>query len=154
MSHRRLVLIVVALLFAMPPLNAHAAPAPNPTRATVRVAEGYYPVTGAWGPYTYASEPCAVTVTKIGKVSAHDALAAARAARCVSSYKVIKKPPYGNYLLCVEARCETVGFYWAIYRNGTLTCAGLDDIEVKAKDQIAFSYEPYPTALALASCGS
>lgn len=151
MSRRRLVLSVVVLLLAVPSLPAHASPAP--VRATVRVAEGYYPVTGAWGPYTYASEPCAVTVAKAGKVSAHDALAAARASRCVSSYKVIKKPPYGNYLLCVEARCEAVGFYWAIYRNGTLTCAGLDDVEVKAKDEIAFSYEPYPTALALASCG-
>lgn len=143
----------LVLLASLPLALVGIAPAraAAPVHATVRVSEGYYPVTGAWGPYTYSSEPCAITVRK-PKVSAHDALATAKAIRCVSSYRTIKKPPYGSYLLCVEARCEAVGFYWAIYKNGALTCEGLDDIPVGPKDEITFSYEPYPTALALAEC--
>jgi hypothetical protein len=150
MSPRHLFVAAVALLVAAPAMPARAAAAR--TLATVRVAEGYYPLSGTSGSYTYASEPCAVTVAKDGKVSAHDALAAATAARCVSSYKVVRTPPSGSYLVCVEGRCESLGFYWAIYRNGELTCEGIDDILVRSKDEITFSYEPYPTALALAAC--
>lgn len=45
-------------------------------------------------------------------------------------------------------RCEALGYYSAIHRNGVLSCDGLDDILVTAKEEITRSSEPYSTALA------
>ena len=142
--------VVVAVLFvaiAAPPALAR----PQPVYATARVSEGYYPVTGDT-PYAYTSEPCALVIRASRDVTAYDVLVAATRRGCISSYDVVDSPPYGRYLRCVEGRCEATGFYWAIYRNGELDCGGLDATVVTTKDEITFSYEPYPTALALATC--
>ncbi|HVM51750.1 MAG TPA: hypothetical protein VM262_01010 [Acidimicrobiales bacterium] len=147
LAHRLTIAVVVLCATAVPTALAGE---PATVHATVRVAEGFYPVTGDT-PYQYASEPCAISITLPRKVSAHDALATARGARCVSSYEVDVSSG-AAYLVCVEGRCEDLGYYWAIYRNGSLTCEGLDEILVSDTDEITFSYEPYPTALALASC--
>ena len=147
---RRLVFVALPLAALLVPASTVAKPRPA-RAATVRVTEGYYPVTGDAGPYVYASEPCSVSLRRRGTTSAYDLLAAATANGCVSSFEA-DETPTGHYLRCVEGRCEDLGFYWAIYENGTLTCAGLDDVVVDEGDELTFSYESYPTALALATC--
>ena len=147
---RRLLLAALPLAALLGPNVALARPKPPPT-ATVRVAEGYEPVTSRTGPYTYRSEDCQVTLHRRGATSAYDVLVTATTKRCVSSFEA-DETPNGHYLRCVEGRCESTGFYWAIYENGALTCAGLDDVVVREGDEVTFSYESYPTALALATC--
>ena len=149
MSARRIVRLL-ALVAASCLLVSPAAAAPKRTDATLRVAEGYYPYTGSQ-PYTYASEPCAVRLKTLS-ATAHDVLIAAHAAGCVSSYELVEDPSYGSYVRCVEGRCESTGFYWAIYVNATLACEGIDGIAVGPGDEVTFSYEAYPTALLLATC--
>lgn len=144
---RTLVVVAVAIMAVALPHPAAAAPT---VAATIRVAEGYYPAAGTTAPYTYRSEPCAVNIP-LRAATAYGLLVAARANRCISSFEADLQPT-GHYLRCVEARCERLGFYWAIYLNGALTCAGVDAVPVKPKDEVAFSYEPYATALALATC--
>lgn len=80
------------------------------------------------------------------------ALRSADAQGCISSFTIEGDDESGHYLTCIDDRCEALGFYWAIYQNGELTCVGLDDIRLKPKDELAFSYESYPTALALVGC--
>ena len=144
------IFVAAAALATIAVLPTAGASASASQLATVRVSEGYYPVTGT-GPYTSTSEPCGIGVRK-RSVNALAALAAATRRGCVSSYRV-SDTPSGHYLECVDGRCETTGFYWAIYRNGSLTCEGIDDVPVQPGDEITFSYEAYPTALALATCG-
>ena len=145
---------VIALTVSVVPHAGLAAPADRSSKAptaTVRVAEGFYPVTGDAGPYVATTEPCPVRLARRGLTTALDALEAARQERCVSSY-VVEETDAGPYLRCVNGRCEDLGFYWAVYRNRTLTCEGIGDVVLAAGDELTLSYETYPTALALASC--
>jgi hypothetical protein len=114
------------------------------------VAEGYYPQASSTGSVFYASEPCMIRVPA-DKANAYQALLAGRSNRCITSF-VAAKTPAGHYLTCVNARCEDLGFYWAVYRNGELACTGIDELALRPGDEVAFSWEAYPTALALASC--
>jgi hypothetical protein len=125
-------------------------PAHNVVDATVRVAEGYYPTSGSTGSVFYASEPCAVRLRAVVP-NAYEALIAAKGNHCISSF-VATQTPDGHYLTCVNGRCESPGFYWAIYRNGELTCTGIDEVVLQNQDEVAFSWEAYPTAAALATC--
>ncbi len=130
------------------------AAAPGPSRivvdATVRIAEGYYPSADSTAPVIYRSEPCAVRL-RSAVPNAYDALLAARANRCISSFDATQTPD-GHYLTCVEGRCESPGFYWAVYLNGALTCVGVDEVVLTQGDEVAFSYESYATAAFLVGC--
>jgi hypothetical protein len=154
MSSRRSasLVAVVALLSIGAGVHTPASAAPKRVDAQLRVAEGYYPATRSQ-PYTYTSEACQVTVRE-RVATAHDVLEAGFRARCISSYELVEDPSYGSYVRCIEGRCEATGFYWAVYRNAALACEGIDAIEVRPGDEITFSYEAYPTALVLATCGS
>ena len=145
--------VAACAVFAQPSANAASSDrSPNGrSTAMVRVAEGYYPVTRAAGPYVAASEPCSVRLHRRGGTTALDALEMARERGCVSSY-VVEQTAAGPYLRCVNGRCEAVGFYWAIYLNAVLTCDGIGDIVLARDDELTLSFEAYPTALALVSC--
>ena len=143
----------VALALAVPH-GGHAALAGRGAHAgaaSVRVSEGFYPVTRDAGPYVATSEPCPISLARRSPTTALDALESARRQRCVSSY-VVETTAAGPYLTCVNGRCEATGFYWAIYLNGALTCGGLGDVVLAPGDELTFSFESYPTALALATC--
>lgn len=140
-------LLGLAIGLAIGTYPATAAPVP----LTVRVGEGYYPQADTTAPYTYVSPPCAISAAG-PRPSGMAALLAAETHNCVSSFTVEGDDEAGHYLTCIDDRCEALGFYWAIYQNGKLTCVGLDDIRLEPKDELAFSYEPYPTALDLATC--
>ena len=158
MPVRRLTLLAVAPLLAVGLALAGAFPSAHASdrgskrsQATLRVSEGYYPVTADTGPATATSEPCPIAWKARRTMTAMGALEAAKQRGCVSSY-VVSETAAGHYLECVSGRCETTGFYWAIYKNRTLTCAGIDDVVLAPGDEVTFSYEAYPTALALATC--
>lgn len=114
------------------------------------MAEGYYPGASRTSSLFYASEPCAVRVPA-SRANAYEALVAGRSNRCISSFSATASTA-GHYLTCVNGRCEDTGFYWAIYRNGELSCSGIDDLTLARGDEVTFSWESYPTALALAAC--
>lgn len=147
---RRLTLSAIALLL-VGPSAALAAPRPPATvEVRLRVAEGYYPQAESTRSAFYASEPCAVRVP-VTRANAYEALLAGRGNRCIISFAATATTA-GHYLTCVNGRCEDTGFYWAIYRNGELACSGIDELAVGRGDEVTFSWESYPTALALATC--
>jgi hypothetical protein len=141
----------VALTLVASASDAATSQATHARQATVRVSEGYYPVTGGLSPYFATSDPCPVRLARRGTTTALDALESARASGCVASY-VVEETASGPYLQCVNGRCEATGYYWAIYRNGALTCQGVGDVVLAPGDELTVSFESYPTALALASC--
>ena len=141
----------VALALCGPAAEAASDRKPRAGEATVRISEGYYPVTGTASPYFATSDPCPVRLARRGPTTALDALESARGRGCVASY-VGDETAAGPYLRCVNGRCEAIGFYWGIYRNGSLTCEGIGEVVLAPGDEVTFSFESYPTALALASC--
>jgi hypothetical protein len=147
---RRLLLLTLALLLVASSTAVAAAHPPGTVEVRLRVAEGYYPQAGSTTSVFYASEPCALHLPA-GHATAYQALLTGRADRCISSF-VAAATKAGHYLSCVNGRCEDVGFYWAIYHNGALACRGVDEVTLKRGDEVAFSWEAYPTALALATC--
>jgi hypothetical protein len=146
---RRLTLPTIALLL-VGASAATAAPRPTTIEVRLRVAEGYYPKADSTRSLFYASEPCAVRVPA-KRANGYEALVAGRGNRCISSFAATRSTA-GHYLTCVNGRCEDTGFYWAIYQNGALACTGMDELALKPGDEVAFSWESYPTALALAAC--
>jgi hypothetical protein len=147
---RRLVLLTLPLLLVASSTAVAAARTPGTVEVRLRVAEGYYPQAASTGSVFYASEPCAVHVPT-AHANAYQALLTGRADRCISSF-VAGATSTGHYLSCVNGRCEDIGFYWAIYHNGELACRGVDEVTLKRGDEVTFSWESYPTALALATC--
>ena len=147
---RRVTLSAIALLLIVP-TAAQAAPRPPATvEVLLRVAEGYYPQAARTSSVFYASEPCAVRVPA-ARANAYEALLAGRSNRCISSFAATASTA-GHSLTCVNGRCEDTGFYWAIYRDGELTCDGIDELKLERGDEVTVSWESYPTALALATC--
>jgi hypothetical protein len=147
---RRLVLLTIALLLLASSTAVAAPRSSGSVEVRLRVAEGYYPQAASTGSVFYASEPCALRIPA-AHANAYQALLAGRARRCISSF-VAEATSAGHYLSCVNGRCEDVGFYWALYRNGELGCQGVDELTLAPDDEITFSWEAYPTALALAAC--
>ena len=147
---RRPLLAALALLLVGPSTALAAPRSPATVEVQLRVAEGYYPHSESTRSVFYASEPCAGRVA-VARARAYDALLAGRGNRCISSFTA-PATPSGHYLTCVNGRCEDLGFYWAIYRNGELSCSGIDELALGRGDEVTFSWESYPTALALATC--
>lgn len=143
---RRATLLLALLALALPVSTVEAAPT---IRVKLQVAEGYYPASGATSPYLHRSEPCTVVLRP--RATAYDTLVAARQQRCLRSFAVTTSS-LGHYLTCVDGRCETTGFYWALYLSRDLTCTGLDDIRMRNGDTLTLSYESVATAAALVLC--
>jgi hypothetical protein len=147
---RRLILSAIAFLLIVPSAALAAPKAPATVEVRLRVAEGYYPQADSTRSVFYASEPCATRIP-VTRPTAYGTLLAGKRNHCISSFAATASTA-GHYLTCVNGRCEDIGFYWAIYRNGELSCQGIDELTLRRGEEVTFSWEAYPTALALASC--
>jgi hypothetical protein len=71
-------------------------------------------------------------------------LDAARARRCILSYRAEYYPGLGHYIRCIDGICAidrpVFLAYWAMFENGRYTSYGVDGFRANAGDRLVFVY--------------
>ena len=121
--------IGIALLFALPPASlADVLPPPPPPILSVNVADHCTASDSGGTAHTYS------TSQFLGIC----ALVAAQEQGAVSSYQLTYDNTFGFYVQTLNGTAPSATQYWALYKNGAYSDAGLSTMTIVSGDQLSF----------------